>query len=126
MRKYFAGFAIAGFALVLAGCQTASNPSGYKFELMGQSTMTNAGTRVSIRLVRPDESPVAGAQLYVQHWQVFGAKAAPPQSRLIALERNAEGNFTYTSDDLHMGDKLHVAARPEPNSSLIYGSVEVH
>lgn len=121
MNAFTKLLAVASLAVALAGCQTLASSSGYKFEQVGRPT----GTTVSVRLVHADEAPVAGVQLYSVSWQHLGPKATPSQ-QLTPLQTDAQGNFVYRADDLEAGHTLRLAARIEPNSSLIYGSVEVH
>lgn len=113
--------AIAGIALVLAGCQTLASSGDYKFEQVGRLT----GTTISVRLVHADESPATVAQLYSVSWRHLGPKATPSQ-QLTPLQAGAQGNFAYRGGHLDIGDTLRLAARIEPDRSLIYGSVEVH
>lgn len=113
--------AVGGVVLALAGCQTLASSGDYKFEQVGQATATT----VTVRLVHADESPVAGARLYSVRWTHEGPKATPKQD-LTPLQPDAQGTFAYRGDHLDAGDTLRLAARIEPDGSLIYGSVEVH
>lgn len=113
--------AVGGVALALAGCQTLASSADYKFEQVGQTS----ATAVPVRLVRANESPVAGAQLYFVRWTHEGPKTTPRQ-QLTPLQSDAQGNFVYHGDHLDTGDTLRLAARIEPDGSLIYGSVEIH
>lgn len=118
--------AIAGISMTLAGCQTGPANSGdYKFELVGEPTFTGKGTTVTVRLVRLDESLVAGAQLYAEHWIPTGLKARPSVRQRIMLQVDGPGNFIYHSDFLHQGDTLELAAIIGPDSSPIRGEVEI-
>lgn len=113
--------AIAGVTAVLAGCQTFNQSGEYKFEQIGQP----AETTMAVRLVHIDESPVVGARLYSVSWTHEGPKVTPRQ-HLTPLQPDAQGNFVYRGNDLDTGDTVRLAARIEPEGSLIYGSVEVH
>lgn len=120
MKSLIQFLAIAGITAVLAGCQTFNQSGEYKFEQAGQRT----GNTVPVRLVRADESPVVGSQLYFVSWTHEGPKETPKQ-HLTPLQPNAQGNFVYRDGDVDAGDTLRLAARIEPDGSLIYGSVEV-
>lgn len=113
--------AIGSVALALAGCQTPASSGDYKFEQAGQATATT----VPVRLVRADESPVVGAQLYLVRWTHEGPKTTPRQ-QLTPLQPDAQGSFVYRGNHLDTGDTLRLAARVEPDGSLIYGSVDIH
>ena len=127
VSKWLKYAAVASIAVTLLGCQTTPDQSGsYKFELVGQPAKTDSGTTVAVRLVHTDESPVTSAQLFVVRWTQTGQKTAPMAERLIPLQADTHGDFTYTSESLHAGDKLSLAARLQPDGSLIRGSVEVH
>lgn len=121
MKKSIKLLAVGGVALALAGCQSLASSGDYKFEQVGQPTATG----VSVRLVRTDESPVVGALLYSVRWTHEGPKATPRQ-QLTPLQPDSQGLFVYRGDHLDSGDTLRLAARVEPDGSLIYGSVEVH
>ena len=126
MKGFKRLLAIAGIAVALAGCQTANGASGdYRFELVGQPVFSAGSTTVSVRLVHADGSPIHGAELYAEHWVDTGAKGAPSRNQRIPLHADGHGSFTYSSDGLHEGDTLRLEARITPDSSLIYGSVEV-
>ena len=125
ITKLLTGPAVIAAALALAACQTVFNESAdYKFELVGKPVANGGGTTVSVRLARTDESPVAGAQLYVVRWRYAGSKATPSE-QLSPLQPGTQGNFTYSSGSLHAGDTLRLAARIAPDGALIHGSVEV-
>ena len=121
MKSLIQFLAIAGITAVLAGCQTFNQSGEYKFEQVGQRT----GTTMAVRLVHIDESPVVGSQIYFVSWTHEGPKVTPKQ-HLTPLQFDAQGNFVYRGNDLDSGDTLRLAARIEPEGSLIYGSVEVH
>lgn len=121
MKSLTQFLAIAGITAVLAGCQTFNQSGEYKFEQVGQRT----GNTVPVRLVRADESPVVGSQLYFVSWTHEGPKVTPKQ-HLTPLQPDAQGNFVYRGNDLDTGDTLRLAARVGSDSSLIYGSVVVH
>jgi hypothetical protein len=125
-RRRFAFSTLGAVALALAGCQTLPPPPGeYKFELIGTPTVVDHRTTVSVSLVRTDESPVVGAQVYAEHWVTGGPKTAPNHVQLEALSADSKGRFAYSSDTLREGDTLHLAARIQPGTSLIHGSVIV-
>jgi|SRR5579864_1839741 len=125
-KRLFACSTIGAVALALASCQTLPPPSGeYKFELIGTPTFVNHRTTVSVRLVRTDESPVVGAQVYAEYWITGGPKTAPNHLQLEALSADPKGRFAYSSDSLREGDTLHLAARIQPGTPLIHGSVNI-
>jgi hypothetical protein len=113
--------------LGLAACQSPlSQPEGFKFELVGAPVSTNEGTALAVRLVRSDETAVPSAQLYVMRWIGSGSKGDPRHTKLVALNPNGDGAFTYTSKLLTAGDHLSLAARLTSDGSLIHGTIEVH
>ena len=125
-KRHFACSTIGAVALALASCQSLPPPSGeYKFELIGTPTFEDHRTSVLVRLVHTDESPVVGAQVYAEYWVTGGPKTAPNHVQLEALSADQKGHFAFSSDRVHEGDTLRLAARIQPGTSLIHGSVTV-
>jgi hypothetical protein len=126
LRSLLTRSAVVSAALILLGCQTVPDQSGnYKFEIAGATAKTDSGAALTLRFVHADESLVQGAQLFVVRWVPTGQKNSPVRQQLTALPSDAKGNFIYTSDGLHAGEKLALAARLQPDGPLIQGSVEV-
>ena len=125
-KKSFACVTIVAVAVALAGCQTEPPQStDYKFELVGTPTIVDHRTTISIRLVHMDESPVAVSQVYVEYWVYNGPKNAPNHLERQELQTSAPGMFVYRSNNLHVGETVHLVARVAPNSTPIHGSVTI-
>jgi hypothetical protein len=124
LRKGLKYLVIAGGALTLAACQSLADlPSGYRFEQVQAITDHS----VSVRLVRADGAAVANAQLYARHWMFStGPKSPPPREQLTELGPDGHGGFVVTSDDLHPGETLFLAARLTPDGDLERGSIDLH
>jgi hypothetical protein len=124
-KRLLTGTAMAAVALALAACQT-NQADDYRFEVVGTPIKTDSGITLTVHLARADGSPVTSAVLYADHWVHTGAKAGQSsKNRVIPLQTDGRGNYTYASNNLHTGDTLGLAARIPPDSSLIWGSVEV-
>jgi hypothetical protein len=122
-RKLLAIFAIT---LAVAGCETSNGVSGdYKFVLEGKPVFADGGTTISVRLARADGSPVAGAELYATRWVNIGQKNASRRLQRTAMHADGQGLFTYSSDDVHEGDTVHLEAKLMPEGSTVRGYVEV-
>jgi hypothetical protein len=80
---------------------------------------------VTVRLAHADGSATTGAQLFVVRWNQTVGKGTLNKERLVPLLAGDHGDFSYTSDSLHAGDTLRLAARIGPDDALIHGSIEV-
>lgn len=107
-------------ALLLAGCKSSTaQQSGYKFELARASTNAGDGMTVTVRLDRADGTPVSGAKM-------FAVQSGPPRARkLVPLQPDGRGGYAYTSPELYKGGALHLAAEVQPDSALIWESVDL-
>ena len=118
--------AMAAITLAIAGCETSNDVSGnYKFVLEGNPVFANGGTTISVRLAHADGSAVAGAELYATRWVNTGRKNTPRRLQRTAMHADGRGLFTYSDDDLHEGDTVHLEAKLMPEGSTVRGYVEV-
>ena len=125
IRKWLSRSVTAATTFVLLGCAAISDQSSaYKFELVGKPIQTASGLSVAVRFEQSDGSPVSGAQVFATRWVGSGGKA-PSREQLTPMQREESGRYVYTSEALHNGDTLHLAARLQPDGDLIHGSIEV-
>lgn len=126
MKSFRKLLAMVAIALAVAGCETSNDVSGdYKFALEGNPVFANGGTTISVRLAHADGSSVAGAELYATRWVNTGQKNAPRRLQRTAMHADGQGLFTYSDDDLHEGDTVHLEAKLMPEGSTVSGYVEV-
>ncbi|MBL6612434.1 MAG: hypothetical protein ISP45_00300 [Reyranella sp.] len=110
-KLLFAG----GAALLLTACQSVAAPDDYKFERV-------AGTGpLSVRLVRADETPVAGAKLFLERRGFTGPKS---QNLVQEVPLSVAGDGTFEIDGDHAGERLNLAAHL-PDGSVIHGHINV-
>ena len=129
MKSHLAGLlvpvAAIAVALLLQGCETSAESIGYKFELADLATRPGDGSTASVHLKRADGAPITDARLFAATWYSTGLKQRPRAQRLVPLEPDGRGGFSYTSARLHPGDSLELAARVAPDASLMWGKVEI-
>ena len=125
-KRLSASIVIATGATILASCESLPAPAGeYKFELIGSPSVEDHRTSISVRVVHTDSSPVVGAEVYVEYWVYGGPKNSPNHLQRLELHADPMGRFVYTSDNLHEGDMVHLAARVIAGTALVRGTVTV-
>jgi uncharacterized GH25 family protein len=117
---------VAAVALILtaAGCAGLSESTAYRFEVVGQPMIANAGRTLTVRMVNASNGqPVMNAEVYaLRVVNTLSPKAVPStQWQRTALRPDGQGNYVYEGPGT--GQTLRLTARVPGAGALIVGTV---
>lgn len=116
--------AAAVLLVTVAGCASLSESSAYRFEIVGQPMLANAGRTVTVRMVNASNGqPVTNAEVYaLRVVNALSPKAVPSvQYQRTPLRPDGQGNYVY--DGPGTGETLRLTARVPGSGALIVGTV---
>jgi hypothetical protein len=68
-------------------------PTNYRFEIVGSSARTNAGSVITVRLIGPSDQPISNAQVFYRTLEQPNPKADFIVKRRIALSPDGQGDY---------------------------------